>query len=83
MTDTERERQKHRQREKQTPCREPKVGLNPGFPGSRPGLKVALNCWGCPVLRSSLLGRRKLDHQEKKIIINKNNLFFKKIMFKV
>ena len=29
--------------EKQAPCREPDVGLDPGTPGSRPGLKVALN----------------------------------------
>ena len=39
----ERERQRHRQREKQAPCREPDVGLEPGSPGSRPGLKAALN----------------------------------------
>ena len=39
----ERERQKHRQREKQAPCREPDVGLDPGSPGSGPGLKAALN----------------------------------------
>ena len=42
--DRERERQRHRQREKQAPCREPDVGLDPGSPGSGPGLKVALNC---------------------------------------
>ena len=28
MKDTERERQSHRQREKQAPCREPDVGLD-------------------------------------------------------
>ena len=39
----ERERQRHRQREKQAPCREPDVGLDPGSPGSRPGLQAALN----------------------------------------
>ena len=39
----ERERQTHRQREKQAPCREPNMGLDPGSPGSGPGLKVALN----------------------------------------
>ena len=39
----ERERQRHRQREKQTPCREPNVGLDPGSPGSCPGLQAALN----------------------------------------
>ena len=35
-----RERQRHRQREKQAPCREPDVGLDPRSPGSRPGLKA-------------------------------------------
>ena len=35
----ERERQRHRQREKQAPCREPDMGLDPGFPGSHPGLR--------------------------------------------
>ena len=49
MTDTERERERerqtHRQREKQAPCREPDVGLDPGSPGSHPGLKAALNLW--------------------------------------
>ena len=39
----ERERQRHRQREKQASYREPDVGLNPGSPGSRPGLQVVLN----------------------------------------
>ena len=36
MTDrAERERQRHRQREKQLPCREPDMGLNSGSPGSQ------------------------------------------------
>ena len=39
----ERERQRHRRREKQAPCQEPDVGLNPGSPGSHPGLKAVLN----------------------------------------
>ena len=39
----ERERQRHRQREKQAALREPDVGLDPGSPESRPGLKAALN----------------------------------------
>ena len=46
MRDTERERQSHRQREKQAPCGEPDVGLDPGAPGSRPGLQAALH--RCP-----------------------------------
>ena len=33
MRDTQRE-QRHRQREKQAPCGEPEVGLNPGTQGS-------------------------------------------------
>ena len=39
----ERERQRHRQREKQAPGREPDAGLDPGSPGSGPGLKAVLN----------------------------------------
>ena len=33
MRDTQSEGQKHRQREKQAPCREPNVGLDPGTQG--------------------------------------------------
>ena len=40
MRDIEREGQRHRQREKQAPCREPDVGLDPGNPASRPELKA-------------------------------------------
>ena len=42
MRDTEGEKQRHRQREKQDPCREPDVGLDldPGPWGSRPGPKA-------------------------------------------
>ena len=35
--------QRHRQREKQVPCMEPDVGLDPRSPGSGSGLKVALS----------------------------------------
>ena len=38
--ETHRERQRHTQREKQAPCREPDVGLDPGTPGSRPEPKA-------------------------------------------
>ena len=42
MRDTEggRGRQRHRQREKQAPCREPNMGLDPRTPGSHPGPKA-------------------------------------------
>ena len=39
----ETEKQRHRQREKQVPCREPDVGLDPRSPGSGPGLTEVLN----------------------------------------
>ena len=39
--ETQRERQRHRRREKQAPCREPNVGLDPArFLGSRPEPKA-------------------------------------------
>ena len=38
-----RERQRHRRREKQAPCREPNVGLDPGSPGPHPRLQATLN----------------------------------------
>ena len=40
MRDTHTKRQRHKQREKQAPCREPQVGLDPRTLGSRPGPKV-------------------------------------------
>ena len=43
MEDIERERGRDRQREKQAPCKDPDMGVNPGSPGSHPGPKVALN----------------------------------------
>ena len=52
MRDTQRERQRHRKREKQAPCREPNVGLDPGTPGSHPEPKAdtqLLNHPGIPI----------------------------------
>ena len=40
MKDTQTEKQKHRQREKQAPHRESDAGLDPGTLGSCPGLKA-------------------------------------------
>ena len=56
MIDIERERQRHRKREKQAPFREPDVGLDPGTPGSRPESKAdpkPLSHPGCPVIQAS------------------------------
>ena len=52
VTEKEREREREREREAETQAegeagsmhREPDVGLDPGSPGSHPGLKAALNC---------------------------------------
>ena len=41
MRDTERERRRHRQGEKQAPCGDPDAGLDPKTPGSCPGPKAA------------------------------------------
>ena len=40
MRDTEREAETLAEREKQVPCREPNVGIDPGTPGSHPGPKA-------------------------------------------
>ena len=40
-----RERERHRQRLKQAPCRESDLGLDPVSPGLCPGQKAVLNCW--------------------------------------
>ena len=42
-TERQKHRQREKQREKQAPCRESDTGLDPGSPGSHPGLKAALN----------------------------------------
>ena len=55
MRDTERERQRHRQMEKQAPCTEPDVGLDPGTPGSRSEPKVDAQLLSHPGVPSLLL----------------------------
>ena len=48
----QRERQRHMQREKQAPCRDPNVGLDPGSLGSYPRQKAGakpLSHPGCPI----------------------------------
>ena len=54
MRDTERERG----REKQTPCREPDVGLDPGTPGSHPRWKAGAK----PLSHSGIPGGQFSKH---------------------
>ena len=58
-----REKQRHRQREKQDPCREPDMGLDPGTPGSHPELKADLSH---QVPRTLLLKKEVPEHSLKK-----------------
>ena len=45
MRDTDREKEAETQtEEKQAPCRKPDTGLDPGSPGSHPGLEAVKNC---------------------------------------
>ena len=41
MRDTERDRERQGQGEKQAPWREPNMGIDPGTPGSRPGPRAS------------------------------------------
>ena len=55
MRDTQRDKQRHGQREKQAPCREPDLEFEPGNPGSSPEPKAGaqpLNHPGNPSLGS-------------------------------
>ena len=58
MKDTEREKCRHRQREKHAPCEEPDVGLDPRTPRSRPEPKAdaqILSHQGTPILDSHFM----------------------------
>ena len=52
MRDTQKERgeQRPRQREKQAPCREPDMGLDPGTPGSGPESEAGTQPLSHPVV---------------------------------
>ena len=55
--ETQEERQRYRQREKQVPCREPDAGLNPRTPGSWPKPKADAQPLSHPrVPRLSIIG---------------------------
>ena len=73
----ERERQRHRQREKQAPCREPDVGLNPGSPGSRPGLQAALNrCATGAAQINKILKKIKIKQLSFRLLTMENEQWF-------
>ena len=65
MRDRERgsegEREGHRQREKQVPCREPVVGLDPRTPGSCPGPEAGAKPLSHPGIPHSFLWSRILS----------------------
>ena len=67
--------QRHRQREKQAPCGEPDVGLDPGAPGSHPGLKAGaqpLSHPGIPLSSIFNYVRAKLRKSSEEINIQSN-----------
>ena len=55
MRDIHRERQRHRKREKQVPCREPDMGLDPGTAGSCPGPKAGTKLLSHPRIPNTIL----------------------------
>ena len=60
----ERERQRHRRREKQAPCWEPDTGLDPRTPGSHPGPKAGTKPLSHPGIPSkSFLKIKKIKYQ--------------------
>ena len=61
MRDTE--RQRHRQSEKQVPCGEPDVGLDPRTPGSQPELKADAQPLSPPGIPPGLIVNTHLNHR--------------------
>ena len=57
----EREGQRHRRREKQVPCREPDVGLNPVTPGPHPGPKAGTKALSHPWIPPGVLFKKNLQ----------------------
>ena len=70
--ETHRERQSHRQREKQAPSREPDMGLDPGTPGSCPELKAdtqPLSYPGIPMLSNLNINQQQVTFIESLLLI--------------
>ena len=70
MRDTE--RQRHRQREKQAPCREPNVGLDPRTPGSHPGLEADAQLLSPPGVPS--LSKQNKHAKKQNKVISENDI---------
>ena len=68
MRDTHRERQRHRQREKQAPYGEPNVGLDPRTPGSCPKLKAEAQPLSHPGVPMILIVKEKYQNIYIKIL---------------
>ena len=64
MRDTGRERKRHRQREKQAPCREPDVGLGPETPGPSPGPKAGTKPLSHPGIPDKVIFNIRPLHQD-------------------
>ena len=62
MRDTGSMRQRHRLREKQAPCREPHVGLDPGSLGSFPELEADAQPLSHPVAPLAFFSDNKAAH---------------------
>ena len=61
----QREKPRHRQREKQAPCREPDVGLDPGSPGSLPGPKAGAQMLSHPGIPNNVNFKKKKLYGQK------------------
>ena len=70
MRDTERERYRHRQREKWAPCREPDVGLDPRTLGSYPEPKADAQPLSHPGIPENIFFKNWKKKKKKKV--NKN-----------
>ena len=68
--------------QKQAPCREPNVGLDPESPGSRPELKAALNHWA-PQSRPSDLRKENCCLQQSSISKKGVWYYFLKLIFEL
>ena len=67
------QRQRHRKREKQAPCKKPDAGLDPRTPGSCPKLKAdaqPLNHPGPPFYKILTIIKVLLKNRNTKYIIN-------------